>query len=473
MAESSSFIRAYSSFCAHRRHHHYPHQQKRQHRGRRRLRRRSSAAFWNDDDEKNNNDKSNDDDDDEAKRIAEVLYGKDKGKEERRRGRKDDDFEFADDEAERRYYQSLPRTLERDSGGFGGTSGRSKRSGSARTSWDISDAPEDSAIVELAKVIERKWEEEAFAFAAATSTRTMQTTSTTTRSDEEDAEDNDDSVSEFPTAPELKSVRAFPEGREDGNDGRNGKSWIRIENVCLRSKRTFRKMHLELAWGPMDFVVLHCVIYPHAIVDAPIFAGDVVAFRGRMSLSIVDLAPTKKEEHDEDDDIFDAFVSGLESRKRIEETLEKRPLPEWGEAILSSKCVCIGGDKDQIENQKQFELFREYFLDVMDGYLFLASTASDKNILKDTVRAYKTNQKVALGNHPKDDDVNDDDDEDDHPSFALPDALLRLKKQILFCEKQLTNEKTRAVLERAMGSRLCERYMTEVLFDVNERTPLS
>lgn len=471
MAESSSFIRAYSSFCAHRRHHR--HQQKRQHHGQRRRFRRSSAAFWNDDDEKNNNDKSNDDDDDEAKRIAEILYGKDKDKEERRRGRKDDDFEFADDEAERRYYQSLPRTLERDSGGFGGTSGRSKRSSSARTSWDISDAPEDSAIVELAKVIERKWEEEAFAFAAATSTRTMQTTSTTTRSDEEDAEDNDDSVSEFPTAPELKSVRAFPEGREDGNDGRNGKSWIRIENVCLRSKRTFRKMHLELAWGPMDFVVLHCVIYPHAIVDAPIFAGDVVGFRGRMSLSIVDLAPTKKEEHDEDDDIFDAFVSGLESRKRIEETLEKRPLPEWGEAILSSKCVCIGGDKDQIENQKQFELFREYFLDVMDGYLFLASTASDKNILKDTVRAYKTNQKVALGNHPKDDDVNDDDDEDDHPSFALPDALLRLKKQILFCEKQLTNEKTRAVLERAMGSRLCERYMTEVLFDVNERTPLS
>ena len=109
----------------------------------------------------------------------------------------------------------------------------------------------------------------------------------------------------------------------------------------------------------------------------------------------------------------------------------------------------------------------------MDGYLFLASTASDKKILKDTVRAYKTNQKVALGNHPKDDDVNDEDDEDDHPSFALPDALLRLKKQILFCEKQLTNEKTRNVLERAMGSRLCERYMTEVLFDVNERTPLS
>lgn len=468
MAESGRFIRASSSFCAHRRRPHRYHHQKRQHHGqRRRFRRSSFSAFWNDDDEKNN---SSDNNDNEAKRIAEVLYGKEDNKEERRRGRKDDDFECVDEEAERRYYQSLPRALERGSEGGGGRSNR-RRSSSARSTWDISDAPEDSAVVELAKVIERKWEEEAFAFTAATSTRTIQTT-TTTRSVEEDVEDNDDSVSEFPTAPELKSVRAFPEGRKDGNDGRNGKSWIRIENVCLRSKRTFRKMHLELAWGPMDFVVLHCVIYPHAIVDAPIFAGDVVGFRGRMSLSIVDLAPTKKEEHNEDDDIFDAFVSGLESRKRIEETLEKRPLPGWGEAILSSKCVCIGGNKDQIENQKQFELFREYFLDVMDGYLFLASTASDKKILKDTVRAYKTNQKVALGNHPKDDDVNDD-DEDDHPSFAFPDALLRLKKQILFCEKQLTNEKTRAVLERAMGSRLCERYMTEVLFDVNERTPLS
>ena len=469
MAESGSFIRASSSFCAHRRRPHRYHHQKRQHHGqRRRFRRSSNAAFWNDDDEKNN---SSDNNDNEAKRIAEVLYGKEEDEEERRRGRNDDDFECVDEEAERRYYQSLPRALERGSEGGGGRSNR-RRSSSARSTWDISDAPEDSAVVELAKVIERKWEEETFSFAAATSTRTIQTTTTTTRSVEEDVEDNDDSVSEFPTAPELKSVRAYPEGREDGNDGRNGKSWIRIENVCLRSKRTFRKMHLELAWGPMDFVVLHCVIYPHAIVDAPIFAGDVVGFRGRMSLSIVDLAPTKKEEHNEDDDIFDAFVSGLESRKRIEETLEKRPLPEWGEAILSSKCVCIGGNKDQIENQKQFELFREYFLDVMDGYLFLASTASDKKILKDTVRAYKTNQKVALGNHPKDDDVNDE-DEDDHPSFAFPDALLRLKKQILFCEKQLTNEKTRAVLERAMGSRLCERYMTEVLFDVNERTPLS
>ena len=56
----------------------------------------------------------------------------------------------------------------------------------------------------------------------------------------------------------------------------------------------------------------------------------------------------------------------------------------------------------------------------MDGYLFLASTAKATKIFSKTpFEAYKTNQKVALGNHPKDDDVNEDEDEDDHPSFAF------------------------------------------------------
>ena len=392
-------------------------------------------AFWNNDDDGEKKGSA-----EEAEKIARALYGKEE--------EDDDDDDDDDEEAERLYYQSLPREL---NDGF-------------ETSWDVSDAPRDSLVVELGKLVKQKWEEE-----AAKQRQIIE-------------DDDDDSYSEFPTAPELKSVFAFPEGRDDGNDGRNGNSWIRIENVCLRSKRTFRKMHLELAWGPMDFVVLHCVIYPHASVDAPIFAGDVVGFRGRMSLSIVDLAPTttkkKKGGGEEDEDIFDKFVSGLDSRKRIEETLEQRPLPEWGEAILSPKCVCIGGDKDESENRKQFEMFREYFLDVMDGYLFLASAASDRKILKDAARAYKTNEKVLSSREEEGTTISggvqkEDPEEEDHPSFALSDAILRLKNQSFFCEKQLANEKTRSVLRRAMGDDLTERYMTEVLFDVDENTPLS
>jgi phycocyanobilin:ferredoxin oxidoreductase len=391
-------------------------------------------AFWNNNNNDDDGEKKGNAEEEEAEKIARALYGKEE----------EDDGED-DEEAERLYYQSLPREL---NDGF-------------ETSWDVSDAPRDSLVVELGKLVKQKWEEEA----------------AKQRQIIED-DDDDDSYSEFPTAPELKSVFAFPEGRDDGNDGRNGNSWIRIENVCLRSKRTFRKMHLELAWGPMDFVVLHCVIYPHASVDAPIFAGDVVGFRGRMSLSIVDLAPTttttkKGEGGEEEEDIFDKFVSGLESRKRIEETIEQRPLPEWGEAILSPKCVCIGGDKDESENRKQFEMFRDYFLDVMDGYLFLASAASDRKILKDAVRAYKTNEKVLSSREEEEEEDIFQKEGEDHPSFALSDAILRLKNQAFFCEKQLANEKTRSVLRRAMGDDLTERYMTEVLFDVDENTPLS
>ena len=398
-------------------------------------------AFWNDND---NDGKKKGNAEEEVEKIARALYGKEEENEE------EEEEEEEDEEAERLYYQSLPREL---NDGF-------------ETSWDVSDAPRDSLVVELGKLVKQKWEEE-----AAKQRRQI-----------EDGDDDDDSYSEFPTAPELKSVFAFPEGRDDGNEGRNGNSWIRIENVCLRSKRTFRKLHLELAWGPMDFVVLHCVIYPHASVDAPIFAGDVVGFRGRMSLSIVDLAPTtttkKGGREEEEEDIFDKFVSGLDSRKKIEETLEQRPLPEWGEAILSPKCVCIGGDKDESENRKQFEMFRDYFLDVMDGYLFLASAASDRKILKDAVGAYKTNEKVLSSREEEGTTIfgsvqKEDPEEEDHPSFALSDAILRLKNQTFFCEKQLANEKTRSVLRRAMGDDLTERYMTEVLFDVDENTPLS
>jgi hypothetical protein len=140
--------------------------------------------------------------------------------------------------------------------------------------------------------------------------------------------------------------------------------------------------------------------------------------------------------------------------------------------------VCIGGDKDESENRKQFEMFREYFLDVMDGYLFLASAASDRKILKDAARAYKTNEKVLSSREEQGTTIsggvqNEDPEEEDHPSFALSDAILRLKNQSFFCEKQLANDKTRSVLRRAMGDDLTERYMTEVLFDVDENTPLS
>ena len=325
------------------------------------------------------------------------------------------------------------------------------------TSWDIRDfATDDGASVEVMKLgvlIKEKWELGEYV-----------------KIDERTLE-RMDVIEEYETSEELKSVRAgfdrddcYSSGdgtRDTSNDEatttNNNTNWLRVENVCLKSKNTFRKMHCELAWGPMDFVVLHVVIYPYAIVNAPIFAGDIVGFRGRVSLSIVDLAPTNTDAPAYDE-AYDALIKGLESRKKVE-LLPSRDIPEWGESILSSRCVCVAGDKAKDKNQKQFECFKEYFLDVMDVYLRAASNRAN---VSDVVKAYESNAEI----------VRNIQDQAPPPSFALSDALNRKARQIRFCERQLSNEKTRVVLERAMGEAVADRYMREVLFDVNENTKL-
>ena len=90
-------------------------------------------------------------------------------------------------------------------------------------------------------------------------------------------------VRDAPCAPELKSVDATA---PDGDPATR----IRIENLCLQTD-AFRKMHLEVAWGLGGLEVLHCVIYPWAEVAAPIFAADLVAFGGRVTLCIADASP--------------------------------------------------------------------------------------------------------------------------------------------------------------------------------------
>jgi hypothetical protein len=60
-------------------------------------------------------------------------------------------------------------------------------------------------------------------------------------------------------------------------DGGAGETRIRIQNVVFSSS-TFRRCHLELAAGARGLSVLHCVMYPWAALDLPLFSLDVVAF---------------------------------------------------------------------------------------------------------------------------------------------------------------------------------------------------
>jgi phycocyanobilin:ferredoxin oxidoreductase len=52
---------------------------------------------------------------------------------------------------------------------------------------------------------------------------------------------------------------------------------LRIENRFYTTP-TFRKCHLELAVGGAGLNVLHCVMYPWAAHDLPLFSVDMVGF---------------------------------------------------------------------------------------------------------------------------------------------------------------------------------------------------
>ena len=57
---------------------------------------------------------------------------------------------------------------------------------------------------------------------------------------------------------------------------------LRIENRFY-STSMFRKCHLELAVGGAGLNVLHCVMYPWAAHDLPLFSVDMVGFGVRVA----------------------------------------------------------------------------------------------------------------------------------------------------------------------------------------------
>jgi len=206
----------------------------------------------------------------------------------------------------------------------------------------------------------------------------------------------------------------------------------------------FRKMHLEVAWGLGGLEVLHCVMYPWPDVPCPIFAADLVAFNGRVTLGIADASPVAP-----DLALPDAYVEVSASLRAqmlaLCAAIEPRPLPEWGLAILSpAACVCVGPPKEDAEYQHQAVAFSGYARGLHAAHLDLAAAAA----VAASVPADEGASQYGSG----------------------PGA--RLAAQVQFCEKQLLNDKTRRVLERSMGSELARRYMTEVLFDVTVETPL-
>jgi len=271
-------------------------------------------------------------------------------------------------------------------------------SSSGPSVWNLGGAP-DGVVLRLAKRIEKAW-------------RALP------------------GVKDAPCAPDLKSVDAIA---EDGDPTTK----VRIENLVFTND-IFRKMHLEVAWGLGGLEVMHVVVYPWASVAAPIYAADLVAFDGRVTLCIADVCPLAND-LELPEALIDAARMLREKMTNLDPSIQPRNIPDWGETILSREaCVCIGPPKQDFPEQKQAEAFSEYALDLFEAYARFAGEA----------------------------------DENGNANSYGDSSSARLAAQIFFCEKQLENDKTRRALERAMGKERTDRYMTRVLFDVTKETKI-
>jgi phycocyanobilin:ferredoxin oxidoreductase len=234
---------------------------------------------------------------------------------------------------------------------------------------------------------------------------------------------------------------------------------LQVENRAYCS-RVFRKLHLELARRQDGLFVLHAVFYPRLDFDVPIFAMDLVAAGGSVSLAIVDVCPVRaglalpapyaesmarlQREHmpwlvgDGGGGVglgSDAVViesgggvgGGGARAPTTPPTTSQRTIPDWGLDILSPLCVCV-----RPRSGTELAAFIEYAASLCRAYLTLAQASRP---LDRTTRAGASRLlEVAEGHR-------------------------------CFCERQLANAKTARVLEAAFGTDFTREYMRGLMFD--------
>lgn len=190
-----------------------------------------------------------------------------------------------------------------------------------------------------------------------------------------------------------------------------------IENCCYQTPQ-FRKLHMELAQIGNGLDILHCVMFPNADYDLPIFGTDLVGRRGGgISAAIVDLSPVNRERALPEK--YQALLSALPALNFS----QARELPEWGD-IFSDHCLFIRpvGDAEEA-------LFLQRVTDFLTLHCQLACTAQ--------------------------------------PLTSAQDILGVVAGQRNYCTKQQQNDKTRRILEKSFGTEWTERYMTTMLFDMD------
>ncbi|CAG9464871.1 unnamed protein product [Pedinophyceae sp. YPF-701] len=217
---------------------------------------------------------------------------------------------------------------------------------------------------------------------------------------------------------------ADPEGRPSAfeeraspSKGAPGYPRFVVENRFYQSA-SFRKLHIEAAWRQDGLQVAHIVHYPALSKDVPILCLDMVAFNGTITLAIIDAAPVTMSRSLPD--LYRQMMGSLQARHKID---MQRALPEWGREIFSDLCVA-GRPADDA----QIAGFLRYTVDLAKFHCLAAKRA---------------------------------------PHLAATDPRIEdaMRAQERYSRMQLTNEKTRRILEVAMGEEAADAYMREVMFD--------
>lgn len=187
-----------------------------------------------------------------------------------------------------------------------------------------------------------------------------------------------------------------------------------IENRCYQTAQ-FRKLHLELARVGDRLDILHCVMFPRANYDLPIFGVDLVGSKIGIGAAIVDLSPVNRDRL-----LPNSYRQVLANLNPIEFS-QPRNLPEWGN-IFSEFCLFVRpGDSNE----------EQMFLKRVQEYLALHCQ----------IAAAKS------------------------PIFSLTKQAQILLGQHYYCTQQQQNDKTRRVLEKSLGQSWTDRYMSQMLFD--------
>ncbi len=188
-----------------------------------------------------------------------------------------------------------------------------------------------------------------------------------------------------------------------------------IQNLCYQSNQ-FRKIHLELVRLEQKLDILHCVMFPRFEYSLPIFGCDLVIGKNKISAAVVDLSPTNSKTK------FSREYRQKLSQLEIYDFSVTRNLPEWGD-IFSEYCLFI-----QPLNLKEENKFLQRVENILQIH---CKQSANSKIVSD----YERN--------------------------------LNLQEQEYYCNKQKQNDKTRRILENFFGVTWTDKYISQVLFNIN------